>query len=77
MEQKFSLKETIRRNIGFILKSLSSIMLFIIGIIAIDKSIDQFVALFLTLIWCYIFFTHLKFRPRIIYKNKKGDILEY
>lgn len=77
MTEKFSFKETIKRNVRFLLRFLISFVLFMIGMKAISRSTDQFVILFLTLTWCYIFLKNLKVRPRVIYKSKEGDLIEY
>lgn len=82
MKEIFSLKETLRRNIGYILRGLSRIVLFYIGLRSItiytNPMMNQFTILFLTLIWCYIFLQTLRIRsPVIVYKNVKGDTIEY
>lgn len=74
---KFQLKQTTTRNIGLLVKSTFSLFLFMIGLSKIAEFGDQSTVLFLTLIWCYIFLTHFRFNPRLIYQNKHGDIEEY
>lgn len=77
MKEKFNLKETLKRNVGFIFRYFSITLIFIIGLTAISKSPDKITTIFLTLGWCYIFLRELKVKPIIVYKNERGDIFEY
>lgn len=70
---KFMIKETLERNIGLLVKSTFSIMLFMIGTKTITNHNDPTTTLFLTLIWCYVFLVHFRFIPKLIYRNDKGD----
>lgn len=76
----FSLKKTLLRNIGLLIKFVFQIILFVIGLKAItnytNPFTDQFVVLFLTLVWCFIFLTHFRFNPRLIFVDKKGYVRE-
>lgn len=74
---KFQLKQTAIRNIGLLVKSTFSIMLFMIGTKTITNHNDPTTTLFLTLIWCYIFLTKFRFNPVLIFKDKRGNIEEY
>lgn len=77
MKEKFSFKETLKRNWGLLIRYISAIILFLFGIGAISKSPDGTTVLFLTLGWCYVFFKELKFFPRVIYKDEKGNLIQY
>lgn len=76
MSYKFSIKDTIIRNLGLLIKFTFQVILFMIGLNVITTNNDQTFKLFLTLIWCFLYFAHIKFNPTIIYKNKKGDRTE-
>jgi len=77
MKEKFNLKETLKRNVGFILHYIFLIIIFVIGLKAIIKSPDQITTLFLTLGWCYIFFRELRLSPILIFNNEEGETFQY
>ena len=77
VEERFLWKKTLLVNIGLLVKGVFNLVLFVIGLKAIVIFEDPLMVLFLILIWCYIFLTHFRFNPRLIFENKKGEREEY
>lgn len=70
VKEIFMVKETILRNLGLVIKTTFSIILFYIGLRAITNTTDPTTILFLTLIWCYIFLVRFRFRATLIFKQE-------
>ena len=76
MAERLAIKLTLIKNIGLLVRFTFQIILFTIGIKTIAAQLDQTIVLFLTLIWCYVFMAHLRFRPTLVFINRKGQTFE-
>lgn len=67
VKEIFMIKETLLRNLGLVIKTSFVVILFCIGLGAINNAPDQLTILFMTLIWCYIFLCKFRFNPALIF----------
>jgi hypothetical protein len=74
MTDKISVYDTLMKNSGRILTFVFQIIIFNIGLKVIWIQKDQFIVLFCTLIWAFVFLKSIRFRIKLVYKNKKGVI---